>query len=194
MPKSFTIKDFVSYNNPCFNCQRSVSIDLNYRNSFGIPVHSRSGTSTPNEVSFELKMGYSEFIYLEVNYLTQKIRTNNEDFLKKYLQGNEKYLTLRSYCHYCCCEISTHPLKFNFNKGIIELIALKSERLLINDSTTLYQIETDFNTNKSILFADRIDKTSPLAPTKIELSILPLYSFKSKQTLVDKLRKILLFS
>ena len=194
MPKSFTIKDFVSYNNPCFNCQRSVSIDLNYRNSFSIPVHSRSGTSTPNEISFELKMSYTEFIYLEVNYLTQKFHTNKADFLKNYLTNTEKSLSLRSYCHYCCTEVSTHPLKFNFNKGIIELITLKSERLLINDSATLYQIETDFDTNKSILFADRIDRTSPLSPTKIELSILPLYSFKSKQTLVDKLRKILLFS
>ena len=193
MPKFFTIKDFITYNNPCFNCSKNIKIDLGYQHTYSTSGYAKNIEATTECLVFELKVGYFDYLSLKIYYKDNSIETNNPPLFQDYIR--DKKLYLRSFCSYCHTEIISDYLLVNLEKGRIDPLQLKNERLLINDTAALYYISSDYSANTSVLVADRIDKTNPLSPTKLtDLPILPLYTFKNKEHLLKKIRTWLTFS
>jgi hypothetical protein len=65
---------------------------------------------------------------------------------------------------------------------------------MVSDEDNLYQINSSFLAEKSILVVDRLDKTRPLSPITLELPLMPKHRFRDKQSLIEKMKLYVLFS
>jgi hypothetical protein len=191
--KKFTVKDFIAYNNPCFSCNRPI----NFRIGF-VDLETKTDTSylrptvTPNYTEIDLRITYDDSLKLFIFHKTNKILTNSNQGLTKYL-GSRK-LFLSSACDKCLTRIDSHYLDFNIDKGYLEATGIATEMLIVEDKTNRYHINSFFMADKSILTVDRIDKATPLSPFQIELPLLPKWRFKNKDHFLQKMKTYITFS
>lgn len=193
--KRFTVKDFIDYNGPCFSCNSPI----NFRVGF-LDLETKADTSylrptvTSNYTEIDLIIKYSnaEALKLYVFHKTNKILTNNSQGLTKYLSSRKLFLT--SSCDKCLTQIDSQYLDFNIDKGYVSAVGIATERLMVMDKTNLYQINSFFMADKSVLTVDRIDKTTPLSPFQKELPLLPKHRFKNREHFLTKMKTYLTFS
>lgn len=192
--RKFTIKDFIAYNNPCFSCNSPI----NFRLYSQVIESGTSGhlnpTVMPNYTEIDLSIKYSnmEALKLFIMHKTNKILCSNNQGLTKYL--SERKLTLVSTCDRCKTQITSAPLKFDLERGLVEATHLNYERLMVHDGDSIYQIESNFETEKSVLIVEKLNAVKPLSPFKLNLPLLPKYRFKDRAHFLSKLKTYILFS
>lgn len=192
-PKLFTVKDFITYNNPCFSCNHQINFRIGFfdlETKADVSYLRPSVTSAHTEV--DLLITYKDVIKLLIFHETNKIATNNLGALTKYLRRHK--LFLRSTCDRCYTKVESRYLDFNLEKGLVGAVSLLSERLVVSDKKNLYQIDSLFMIERSTLMVNRLDKTQPLSPTILELSLLPKYCFRDRQHFIEKCNLYVLFS
>lgn len=196
--KKFTVKDFITYNNPCFSCGEKISFKIGYvPNKLGrspssmIPAYIRS-TITPERTEIDLKVTYTDTLQLWIFHKSNKILSTDMRGLTDYLGGHK--LFLNSWCDKCGTKIDSHFLEFNINKGFIIPVGLSQESLNIDDGKNLYHMVSSFIEETSTVFINRLDKAIPVSPIKFVLPLLPLYKFKDKNKLLQKLKTYVTFS
>jgi hypothetical protein len=191
--KKFTVADFIAYNNPCFSCDNQINFKIGF-----LDLESRADVSylratvTPNYTEIDLVITYSNALKLYIFHKTNKILTNDQQALTRYLSGHK--LFLHSACDRCYTQVESQYLEFNLNKGFVHATGISTERLVVMDSRNIYQINSFFMADKSHLTVDRIDKTQPLSPTTMDLPLLPKYRFKDKKHFLEKMKTYILFS
>lgn len=191
--KKFTVADFIAYNNPCFNCNNQINFKIGFLDlETKVDISYLRPTVTPNYTEIDLSITYLDALKLYIFHKNNKILTNSQQGLTKYLSKHK--LFLQSTCDRCYTQIESTLLEFNLSKGHIAATELSSERLMVSDNQNLYQVNSVFLSGKSILIVDKIDKTSPLSPTTLELPLLPKYRFKNKTNFIEKIKLYLVFS
>jgi hypothetical protein len=191
--KKFTVADFIAYNNPCFSCDNQINFKIGF-----LDLETRADISYlrptvgPNYTEIDLLITYSDALKLYIFHKTNKILTNSQQALTRYLSGHK--LFLQSTCDKCYSQIESQYLDFNLNKGFVSAVGISSERLIVMDKQNIYQMNSFFMADKSNLTVDRIDKTRPLSPTSLELPLLPKYRFRDKGHFIDKMKTYVLFS
>lgn len=191
--KKFTVADFITYNNPCFSCDNQINFKIGF-----LDLESRADVSylratvTPNYTEIDLVITYSNALKLYIFHKTNKILTNNQQGLTRYLSGHK--LFLHSACDKCYTQVESQYLDFNLNKGFVNAVGISTERLIVMDNRNIYQINSFFMADKSHLTVDRIDKTQPLSPTTMDLPLLPKYRFRDKKHFLEKMKTYILFS
>lgn len=193
--RKFTVKDFIEYNGPCFSCGNQI----NFRIGF-LDLETKADISylkpvvTPNytEIDLIIKYANSEALKLYIFHKTNKILTNSTKGLTKYLSSRKLFLS--SACDKCYTQIESQYLDINVDKGFIAAVGISTERLMVNDGTNQYQIDSFFMAEKSRLLVDKLDRARPLAPFTLDLPLIPKYKFKNKEHFISKMKTYITFS
>ena len=190
--RKLTVKDFITYNAPCFNCSNPVSFKVSVLNE----ENSMISNLTPkleNDTSFivDLQITYRFTLKLKVLLISNQFQVSDYDKFKYFLEKHQIYLMSR--CQRCFTTIESHFLDFNLEKGYIEPLSISHEFLMINDQENLYQIYSIVLENKSVLTADKISKYDLSSPNRIDLPLTSLSDFKNKNEVLDKIKMILTF-
>lgn len=185
--KTFTVKDFIAYNNPCFSCGKSINFK----------VYANEGTSglrptvKPDYTSIDLQVTYTSTLQLWVFHKTNKIISSDSRLLADYLYNHKIYLS--TFCD-CYSSITSQFLEFNLDKSYIAPVGISSERLVVSDDHNMYTIYSSFIDEETSVSVDTIDKTTPVSPIQFKMPLLPLYKIKTKERLINKLKTYVTFS
>lgn len=191
--RKFTIKDFITYNNPCFSCGNKISIRFGSANTIS---QNETVFLTPivniESVNITLKITYASSLKLKIFSKSNKIQTTSPEDLTKYLR--EHNLFVRSYCDRCHSSIESSFLEFNISKGFIYPFDISNELLIIKNKQTAYNLSSSFFEEKSILMVDKLDKNNYIAPLYFNLPLMPLYRFKDREHFLNKMKLYVVFS
>lgn len=194
--KRFTVKDFITYNNPCFSCGNPINFRIGFTDKDNpqqmVSYLRPTVTGLYTEIELKIKYAHAEALKLLIFHKTNKILTNSNPALTEYLSRHKLFLT--SSCDRCYTLVESQYLDFNLEKGHVNAVGLWIERLMVNDDANVYQINSNFLKNESELTVDRIDKVKPLSPFQIKLSLLPRYRFKDKEHFLRKIKTYMTFS
>jgi hypothetical protein len=192
--KQFTVKDFISYNNPCFSCGEQISFRI-IADTMDIDVVGTTNlrpTVSSEYTVVDLKLTYENTLQLWIFHQSNKIITSDSKALTNYLRDHK--LRLKSRCEKCYTNIESNNLEFNLEKSFIKPVELQLETLMLDDNSNRYQINSYFHSKQSTIAVDRIDKATPVSPVRLTVPILPLYHFKDKEHIINKMKTYLIFS
>lgn len=190
--KKFSIKDFVNYNSPCFNCGELINLRI-VTGIAGEEVQLPTPIIKGDMIGIDLKHKYQSSISLIINGKTNKFQTNNMDAFKKYVSTLPLRLTSR--CNKCCTFIRSHLLSFNYQKEFIYLTTIHNEILFLSTKDKKYCLTTISEENRSQLVLDKLDeKGKIITRSNMELPPLPLYKLKNKENFIKKIGIYLTFS
>src|ERR1700722_4339445 len=191
--RKFTVRDFVSYNSPCFSCNSPilvrvgvVHIDLTMNDAFLRPFVQ----STHTEIDLEIT--YNSKLKLAIDHKTNKIAVNDMKALTKYLEGHKLFLGLE--CNRCYTTVISQHLEFDLNKKFIKPVGISQENLITNDGYNMYQVFSSYIKEVSLAIVSRIDSTKPISPARFEMPLTPLSKFKDKENFIRKLKIYTTFS
>lgn len=187
--KKFTAKDFIAYNNPCFSCGERISFRLGIEGPVSTQLRP---TVKPEYTVVDLKVTYTITLQLWIFHKSNKIITSDTRGFADFLFDNKLYLHSR--CDKCMTTIQSQFLEFNIDKGYAKPTGISREVLIVQDNMNLYNLQSSFIEEKSVLTVDRIDKTTPISPILLELPLLPMYKFKDKEQFLNKIKTYLTFS
>lgn len=183
MSKLFTVKDFIIYNNPCFSC--GDQIIFKFETSFKNNSTSINPIVTNTHIEVALKNNYSKFINLQIDNKTNTFQVTNIEEFKKY----DKELFLSSRCNKCSTYMFSNALKFNMKSKRIEATTIAYEQLKVNDDYFYYRINTSDVISHITIFDNKWTKIF-----EMETSPIYLYSLKTKERLISKLKTYLVFT
>lgn len=192
--KRFTVKDFISYNNPCFSCGDKINFrigfeDLTTQNdaSYLRPV------VTPEYTEVDLRITYSDSLKLFIFHKTNKILTNDKEKLTKYLVDHKLFLS--SFCNCCHTQVESQFLTFHVPQGYVEPVGISRETIKVITISNIYLIYSSFIDEKSILIVDKVDKSQSYGSAlHLELPLLPKYRFKNREHFLEKVSTYITFS
>lgn len=191
--KKFTIKDFIAYNNPCLNCNESISLTFSgsgYRDiteSSPISIFSLRPFVSSKYTEVNLSVTYNNLLKVIIDHKTNSFSSNNIEALKSYMELHRIYLF--SSCNKCGTNITSKYLEFDFDKNLINATEIETENIIVIDGSVSYNLYSDFIDNETILSV--LNDSSDF---RIKLSLLPKYKFKNKQHFIDKIKTYLTFS
>ena len=193
MMKKFTVKDFITYNGPCFSCRAKVNfkVGVTYINQSIDSVHLVPVVKN-DFIEIDLKINYHDGLKLRIFPKTNKIQTSSMRGLTKYLDEHKLYL--RTHCDHCYTSVESQFLEFNLLKEFIKPVGISREMVIVNDGNNMYQVHSSFIDESSVVIIDRISKTTPITPIRMELPLLPIYKFKTKERFLEKMKTYLIFS
>lgn len=193
--KTFTVKDFITYNNPCFSCGSRISFSIaslpnitNYN-----PIYIKA-TVSPERTEIDLKVTYNNTLQLWIFHKSNKILSSDMWGLTDYLASHKLFLSSR--CDKCFTIIESDFLDLNLSQGFISPVGIELEVLFVKDDKNTYNVESDFIKETSIITVRKNPIDATLAPPaqKFYLSLLPLYKIKSREYLINKAKTYLTFS
>ncbi len=188
---NFTIKDFIKYNNPCFNCKNITEIKLHQ-----VPLLTREmispkiGNYDIDFIDFHTGRSYETKYSLIINLHNHEVvakTKESKDYIVNYF--NNHRLTLEKSCATCNCRIFTYALSFTKKDDSFVLDPIKiSEEFLkvIQDGLYKYYIYCNYNENKSVIEWAREMR-------EITIPLLPLSKFKTKEKIIEKINKLMIF-
>jgi len=192
--KKFTVKDFITYNGPCFSCQSKIVFQVgvfNTKSKQSTTSVFLSPTVTNEFINIDLRINYRDSLNLRIFTKTNKFTTSSMKSLTKYL--DEHGLFLRSKCDNCHTNVDSEALEFNLLKEFIAPVAIGDERLVVNHNKYLYELYSNFGSSCSILIISTT-VSPPITPIRMELPLLPMYKLKNKERFIEKVKTYLIFS
>ncbi len=197
--RKFTVKDFITYNNPCFSCNNKINFYVGVRKigEIGYSIAPSATTSlraviTKELTELDLRTNYANQLSLQIYHKSNKIKTNNLETFKDFISNYEMFLQSR--CTGCYTSIESNILVVDLKKELVLPTTIRSENLQVVDNKNLYSVYSFFEDDKSQLIIDKLDRKYTAAPSKLSLPLMPLYLFKDKEHFVSKIKKYLLFS
>jgi hypothetical protein len=191
--KKLTVKDFITYNNPCFSCGDNVFIRVS---SVDMLSDSETVHLTPlltkDSLDIYLKITYNSTLVLKIFLKSNKIETTDFGSLTKYLEEHRLYL--RSDCNKCCSHMESQFLDFNFSKNFVHPTSISNELLIVKNNNTTYQLSSSFFDDKSLLMVDKPNQLSHYSTEYFNLPLLPLHKLKNRQRFLEKMKIYILFS
>jgi hypothetical protein len=189
--KKFTVKDFITYNNPCFSCGESILFRIGVYLANGDIGYIRP-TVMQGYTVIDLKVSYNNRLQLLIFHQSNKIISSNITDLTDYINSNQLFLS--SHCNKCFSTIDSEQLEFNLEDSFIKPVSLATETIFINDESNAYHIYTSFENDKSSITVDKNDKSAPPKPIRFKSQAMPLHKFKNKEHFINKLKTYIIFS
>lgn len=199
--KKFTVKDFIIYNSPCFSCKGESNfyfeIDTTDTDNpnFTSRISKRAMVIT-DYTEVELVIHYANNLLIKIEHKTNKFTTSSMEALVKYLSNRR--LSMRIVCARCAASVETNCLDFNLEKMFIYPTTINNESYLVSDIKYTYHVFSRFDFNKRTLLTisnnDKVKKNINTNAQQIELPLLPLYKFKTKEKFLNKIKTYLTFS
>lgn len=201
MKKKFTVKDFITYNGPCFSCNSKISFQIGVfkTKEKQIPAVYLTPTVTNEIIDIDLKTNYRDSLNLKIFTKTNKFTTSSIKSLIKYL--DEHGLFLRSKCDNCQTSVDSEAIEFNILKEFIAPVAISDERLVVRDNTHQYELYSSFEPGvqggsialiSSLNAAVKSNTQNKLI--RIDLPLLPMYKLKNKERFIQKMKTYIVFS
>lgn len=196
--KSFTVKDFITYNNPCFSCGGKINLRIAVHDiGHGEVPSYPTAIITPESSKLELVITYNNTLTLNIEHKSNKIGSNNPEWLVSYLKN--KKLFLSSTCNGCSSVIESDYLELNLDKGFIAPTYIRYEMLMMLDTLNMYQIKSYFVEKKTTIVVVSVknkenNNAGKLDKIKFDLPLLPLYKFKTREQIMKKIKTYLIFS
>lgn len=185
--RQFTIKDFISYNNPCFSCGESIHFNFVSNEDHG--TAGLRPTVKQEYTTVNLKKTYEQTLQLQVIHHSNRFASTSSKDLIKYL--SEHKLSLSSNCNKCLSHIESQYLEFNLDKGYILPVGISRENLIVSEGAFRYHVYSSYFTERSMIIVDRLDK--PTSPVRLDTPLLTLSKIKTKDRLISKIKTYLLF-
>lgn len=210
---NFTLKDFIEYNNPCFNCDGNSYIEFG-RNIKNLYPHGYKLLASPNSqdqttyvktsnqtrraLHVQLHITYKHTITLSISKIDNSFKVNDYYQFNKYAKNNSFFLRKR-----CSCgSIYTKPIDFDYDKCFIKPFVLDAEHFEFSDEQNLYNVFTDYNKKSTIIEVTNIKKEDPwtfrsfnkIPDHTFKLPLFPLSTFKTKEALMNKIKTYIIFS
>ena len=190
--KQFTVKDFVTYNNPCFSCNSKISFNFGFTNKLqNYPTSYISSTVTQERTEIDLKITYNNVLQLWIFHKSNKILCSNTRNLTEYLDTHN--LFMNSHCHQCYTSVTSTNLKFDLDKACIKPVSLFSEIISVTDHKNTYYMINNYHNELSILKIDSLTQDSN-SQLKFKLPIMPMYKFKNKEHFLKKMKNFIVYS
>jgi hypothetical protein len=185
--KKFTVRDFITYNNPCFSCGESVRIEVSGPGYLEPNIN-------PEMMEVDLRVNYYNALRLSIRHKDNRILTNDKQMLIEYLDNHE--LVLDSICHSCGSNIRSTKMVFHVDQGFVETVEIAYETLVVKDLAhqRKYAIRSDFSANQSQFRVFTLSKDGETFSSKLDLPLMPKSMFKSKRHLLDKCKTLITFS
>lgn len=199
--KKFTVKDFITYNGPCFSCQSKITFEIGVFNtkSKQVPAVYLTPTITNESIDIDLKINYRDSLSLRVFTKTNKFTTSSVKSLNKYL--DEHGLFLRSKCDNCKTSVDSEAIEFNILKQFIAPVAISDERLVVRDDKHQYELYSSFKPGDqggSIAIISSLNAAGKNNTQnkfiRIDLPLLPIYKLKNKERFIQKMKTYIVFS
>ena len=193
--KTFTLKDFVAYNSPCFGCGELITFQIGVQPndpviSFEI-VYLKTNVQK-DFTAIDLHIGWNDTLILNIDHKTNKFSTNNIFALTKYLK--EHKLLLKCDCNKCHTYALSNYLEFNLEKKFIKTVGLSREITIMHDNVNMYQVYSHYYDNNTVIFIDRLDKATPISPIRLDTPLIMRSKFKNKDQLIQKIKIYTTFS
>jgi hypothetical protein len=190
--KSFTAKDFVEANAPCFSCDSHINVRMVVVSSEDYGVFLKPSLLT-TYFSLELRNTWNSKLNLTIDYKTNKFASNDILRLREYLEREDRIIYLQVHCDLCGSFVSSHSLQFNWSKSFIKPTEIDEEWMRMRDEKNVYIMHSRYQEGVSRISMSRIgDFTNP--PVKIDAPLMPRYRFKNRSYLINKLKTYLTFS
>lgn len=191
--KNFTVKDFILYNSPCFNCGGNINFYFEFEPASDYGNFSKRAMVTTDFVEVELVVHYANNLLIKIENKTNKYTTNNHAALTTYLSKFE--LSLHSRCERCFTDIVSNTLKFDEERNVICPTTIKYEQYQITDNENVYAVYTKLVSNDtySKILVSKINATKNIS-TYLNMPPLPIYKFKTKEKFLNKIKTYVTFS
>lgn len=195
--KKFTVKDFIDYNAPCFSCNSPINIHMGV-----IPMERADNPKlvgntiilkpviTSEYTEVDLKITYSDFLRLRIAHTTNQFSVNNLSSLERHLSSN--VLFLLSKCDKCGTQVESENMEFDIERGFLKAFGLAVETIKMIDDKNHYVINSLFYQDKSNVVI--VNSSRSASVFNMDFPLLPMYRFKNKEQLLNKLRTYLTFS
>jgi len=184
--KRFTVKDFILYNGPCFSCGNKVNVNLVYININQFTKLPQSIKKSIIDVTLKIKYSFS--LDLQISISDNKYKVSDIEKFITYLGIHELHLVSR--CSHCQNLIYSNTLQFD-SKGFIRPITILREVLSIESDNVFYSVMSEYAENMTYINVLNQDTNKMM---KLDIPLVPLYKFKTKEKLLKKLKTYILFS
>jgi hypothetical protein len=149
--RTFTVKDFIFYNGPCFNCDSKISIKLGTKKFLQTVDVAYLPITISNDYSeANLKISYKDILKLKIYNKTNKFECSSYKQFSKYLECGRIYLS--SYCEKCHTNIISKYLEFDFDRLFVKPILINNETITIDSKDCNYRLYSSTDENKSVLY------------------------------------------
>ena len=197
--KKFTVKDFILYNSPCFNCKSHnnfyFEIDKADVTTGFVGRISKRAIVVAEYTEVELVVHYAKNLLIRIDHKTNKFTTTNLSDLTEYLKLNK--LSMRLRCHRCLAEITTNTMDFNLEKMFVHPVTLQYETYIVKDNVNSYAVYSSYGIyKKSMITISKIAniKKNIHKAEQITLPLIPIYKFKTKEKFLNKMKTYVIFS
>lgn len=189
--KFFTLKDFISYSNPCFSCGERISL-LFWTAEMSDPNNKASlkPLVTPEYTEVSLKISYRKSLNLRIYTPSNRIECSEMPDLADYIYSHNIFL--QSYCNKCKSARSTNYLKWSLDKKFLKPTSLANESLMVKDETHTYHLYSSYSSEKSTINIWRTKDQSGMF--KLATPLIEVYRFKNKEAFLEKMKVYILFS
>lgn len=191
--EKFTLKDFIGYNNPCFNCNHKIGLTVvtntitDHRVASSAPLRPLIAV---DGTLIDLEITYSKTLQLFIEHKSNKIVTTDAAKLAQYLKTHKLYFS--SFCDNCRTTIQSFFLEFDLKHNYLKPTGINYEHLVMTDANNIYNIDSQVFENASLIRA--ISKLGTHDVVTVKTPLLLLGRFKSKEKWLSKLKTYLLFS
>lgn len=197
--KTFTVKDFIEYNAPCFSCGSAINFQVLNNPNDGAGTTGPTTNLRPemraDHFAIYLSITYKRIVQLNIYFKSNKIETSHSEEVAHYLSNN--HLVFKSHCQRCYSTIESDTVEFNLQKGFLKPIKISTERLKVADDKKMYDIHTYYHGSpdpSTVVYITSLDKKATTPPGKFNLPHFPLWKFKTKKRLLNKMKTYLVFS
>lgn len=190
----FTVKDFISYCDVCMCCGGKTKFSLertilddpyaSVQNCVPVSLKDRRGN-----IRAELMISYadSKRLYLDIYIKSNEYLASNKKLFDKFINENNLYMSKR--CDNCKnCTIQSSIMSFG---KYISPVCIYTERLFFEEEEYDYDIYSSYKDKKTHIMVTSEDAAKWF---NIDVPFLPLYKFKNKQNLLNKIKTYMLFS
>jgi hypothetical protein len=190
----FTVKDFISYNSQCISCNSLTLFEvMSHPNNCA--AYKLNTINSPNylEINAHVKYNSSESLQLLIFHKTNQILSSNIDALIIYLRNYKLFFSKR--CATCGTVTHSNDLIFHANINIIEPLSMFTETVILQTSDIQYILHSNFSNNETkLLVYHKKHDSLDASPLDLDLPLLPISSFKTRERLLEKLQLYVLFS
>lgn len=191
--KKFTIKDLMLYHNPCRACGKNTTFRFctETRDEDPVTLQFTDARIAPElkgtYLKIPLSIKYKDRLDLHINLITNEFVVHSKKALDDFL--NKYYVYTEAMCSYCSSYITTQCL-FIENYKYIMPIGLRIENFLFKNDDYNFTITNDYKDKETIVVA----YTKGTQDKILNLPLMPMYKFKTKEEVLQKIKMILTFS
>jgi hypothetical protein len=185
MRNQLTLQDFLSCNQKCFACFHQTELFLATVEMANNGITDNRSAIFKDHITCVLEIKYKSKLEIYIKRKSNKFIVND---MNRFLEWKkDKNIRYYSYCNNCSSSIESDNLDFNIEKGHIKPVSLRDECFYFSP----LDINSDFD-----LFSDHYAQKSIIiyGEQKIQTHLISMLKYKNRQELINKIKRLLVFS